>query len=59
LSRIEATWAEQVPGEPCPTIEYELLADRDWEREWMDDFTPLRMGERLWIVPSWHEPPEA
>lgn len=59
LSRIEAAWAEQVPGEPCPTIEYELLADRDWEREWMDDFTPLRMGERLWIVPSWHEPPEA
>lgn len=59
LERIEAAWSEQMPGEPCPTIEYELLADRDWEREWMDDFTPLRMGQRLWIVPSWHEPPEA
>ncbi|PCF97459.1 50S ribosomal protein L11 methyltransferase [Vreelandella nigrificans] len=59
LERIEAAWAEQLPSDPCPTIEYELLADRDWEREWMDDFTPLRMGERLWIVPSWHEPPEA
>ncbi|MBR9904232.1 MAG: 50S ribosomal protein L11 methyltransferase [Gammaproteobacteria bacterium] len=59
LERIEAAWAEQMPGEPCPTIEYELLADRDWEREWMDDFTPLRMGQRLWIVPSWHEPPDA
>lgn len=59
LARIEAAWAEQVPAEPCPTIEYELLADRDWEREWMEDFTPLRMGERLWIVPSWHEPPQA
>ncbi|MCL5424529.1 MAG: 50S ribosomal protein L11 methyltransferase [Gammaproteobacteria bacterium] len=59
LERIEAAWSEQQPGEPCPTIEYELLADRDWEREWMDDFTPLRMGQRLWIVPSWHEPPEA
>jgi ribosomal protein L11 methyltransferase len=58
LERIEAAWSEQMPGEPCPTIEYELLADRDWEREWMDDFTPLRMGQRLWIVPSWHEPPE-
>ena len=58
LERIEAAWSEQIPGEPCPTIEYELLADRDWEREWMDDFTPLRMGQRLWIVPSWHEPPE-
>lgn len=59
LARIEAAWSEQMPGEPCPTIEYELLADRDWEREWMDDFTPLRMGQRLWIVPSWHAPPEA
>ncbi|MCD1587299.1 50S ribosomal protein L11 methyltransferase [Halomonas sp. IOP_14] len=59
LERIEAAWSEQMPGEPCPTIKYELLADRDWEREWMDDFTPLRMGQRLWIVPSWHEPPEA
>nr|WP_298058366.1 50S ribosomal protein L11 methyltransferase [uncultured Halomonas sp.] len=59
LERIEAAWSEQMPGEPCPSIEYELLADRDWEREWMDDFTPLRMGQRLWIVPSWHEPPHA
>lgn len=59
LERIEAAWSEQMPGEPCPAIEYELLADRDWEREWMEDFTPLRMGQRLWIVPSWHEPPQA
>ena len=59
LERIEAAWSEQMPEEPCPTIEYELLADRDWEREWMDDFTPLQMGQRLWIVPSWHEPPHA
>ncbi len=28
LARIEAAWAEQMPDEPCPTIEYELLADR-------------------------------
>ena len=59
LERIEAAWSEQMPEEPCPTIEYELLADRDWKREWMDDFTPLQMGQRLWIVPSWHEPPHA
>ncbi|WP_311946461.1 50S ribosomal protein L11 methyltransferase [Halomonas piscis] len=57
LERIHAAWAERLPGEPCPAIDYELVADRDWEREWMDAFEPLRMGERLWIVPSWHEPP--
>lgn len=58
LERVHQAWAAEQPEEPCPEIEVELLADRDWEREWMDDFTPLQMGERLWIVPSWHEPPE-
>lgn len=56
--RLAAAWAETHPEEPCPLIEHELLDDRDWEREWMEDFQPLRMGQRLWIVPSWHEPPE-
>ena len=58
LERLQAAWAEHYPEEPCPDISYELLADRDWEREWMDDFKPLKMGQRLWIVPSWHTPPE-
>lgn len=34
------------------------LADQDWERAWMDDFKPQRFGQRLWICPSWMEPPE-
>ena len=58
LERLQAAWAEHYPEEPCPAISYELLADRDWEREWMEDFKPLQMGQRLWIVPSWHTPPE-
>lgn len=58
LERLAAAWAELMPGEPTPQIDYELIADRDWEREWMEDFQPLRMGQRLWIVPSWHEPPD-
>ncbi|MDN3520557.1 50S ribosomal protein L11 methyltransferase [Halomonas ramblicola] len=58
LERVRQAWAAEQPEEPCPEIEVELLADRDWEREWMDDFQPLQMGERLWIVPSWHQPPQ-
>lgn len=27
----------------------EQLEDKDWEREWMDNFHPMRFGERLWI----------
>ncbi len=38
--------------------EWELLQDREWERAWMDDFRPMRFGRRLWICPSWCEPPE-
>jgi len=58
LDRVRQAWAVESPEEPCPEIEVELLADRDWEREWMEDFQPLQMGQRLWIVPSWHAPPE-
>ena len=57
LDRVRQAWAAEFPEEPCPEVDVELLADRDWEREWMDDFHPLQMGERLWIVPSWHTPP--
>ncbi|WP_113907853.1 50S ribosomal protein L11 methyltransferase [Aliidiomarina celeris] len=34
------------------------LEDKDWEREWMDNFKPMCFGGTLWVVPSWHEPPE-
>lgn len=37
---------------------FEQLEDKDWERAWMDNFHPMQFGNRLWIVPSWHEPPE-
>ncbi len=36
----------------------EILEDKDWVRAWMDQFQPMRFGRRLWIVPSWCQPPE-
>ncbi len=36
----------------------EQLEDKDWEREWMDNFHPMKFGNRLWICPSWREVPE-
>lgn len=36
----------------------EALADRDWERAWLDGFRPLRCGHRLWVCPTGQEPPE-
>lgn len=36
----------------------EILEDKDWEREWMLHYQPMRFGERLWICPSWKAPPD-
>ena len=36
----------------------EALEDKDWEREWMDNFHPMKFGKRLWICPSWRDIPE-
>lgn len=36
----------------------EQIEDKDWEREWMENFHPMRFGERLWICPSWRDVPD-
>ena len=36
----------------------EILEDKDWEREWMQHYQPMQFGKRLWVCPSWLEPPE-
>ncbi|WP_404409749.1 50S ribosomal protein L11 methyltransferase [Pseudidiomarina marina] len=34
------------------------LEDKDWEREWMDNFHPIQFGKRLWVCPSWRDIPD-
>lgn len=43
------------------TLHYKIeqIEDKDWEREWMDNFHPIQCGKRLWICPSWCEAPDA
>jgi len=36
----------------------EQLEDKDWEREWMDNFHPMQFGHRLWVCPSWRDIPD-
>jgi ribosomal protein L11 methyltransferase len=38
--------------ETLPRHAVEQLADRDWEREWLRDFAPMRFGSRLWVCPG-------
>ena len=46
------------PDKANMAYKLEQLEDKDWEREWMDNFHPMKFGERLWICPSWREVPE-
>ncbi len=36
----------------------EQLEDKDWVREWMENFHPIQFGEKLWICPSWRDVPD-
>ncbi|MEH6565014.1 MAG: 50S ribosomal protein L11 methyltransferase [Halopseudomonas sp.] len=53
LQHLQLLWQGELPQH-----ELEQIEDQDWERSWMDNFHPMRFGERLWIVPSWHAAPE-
>ncbi len=44
--------AARVAPAPPPECRVESLEDRDWEREWLRDFAPMRFGERLWVCPN-------
>ena len=58
LAAIEQALADARQHQPVPAWQHHVVEDQDWERAWMDDFKPMRFGKRLWIVPSWHQPPD-
>ena len=34
-----------------------VVEDQDWVRLTQSQFAPIQIGERIWVVPSWHEAP--
>ncbi len=36
---------------------WEILEDQPWETLWTEHYQPIQCGEKLWICPSWREPP--
>lgn len=44
---------------PLPEITLEEVAEQDWVRLTQAQFDPIRITDRLWIVPSWHAAPDA
>jgi ribosomal protein L11 methyltransferase len=47
---LEAGFAVQTPTES-------IVADQDWVSMTQNQFDPIQIGERIWIVPSWHQKP--
>jgi ribosomal protein L11 methyltransferase len=43
----------------APRFSTERVADEDWVRRTQSQFEPLQVAPRLWIVPSWREPPDS
>ncbi len=58
MADITARLRAQLEMDDLPPWRVSPLEDKDWEREWMDSFQPMRFGQRLWIVPSWHTAPD-
>jgi len=42
----------------APSFTVEEVAEQDWVRSVQTQFDPIRIADRLWIVPSWHTAPE-
>lgn len=45
-------------GIPVPPHTAQVVPDQDWVRKTQDQFQPLQITAQLWIVPSWHTPPD-
>jgi len=54
LREAAAAAGAEVEGE----ARIERIEDADWVALTQRQFEPLKVGRRLWIVPTWHRPPE-
>lgn len=50
--------AAQAAALAAPAFSVAQVADEDWVRRSQAQFGPLRVSDALWIVPSWHAPPD-
>ena len=44
-------------GFNLPQPQEKIVEEQDWVRLTQSQFAPIQIGERIWVVPSWHEAP--
>jgi ribosomal protein L11 methyltransferase len=45
-------------GFNLPAPQEKIVEEQDWVRLTQSQFAPIQIGERIWVVPSWHEAPK-
>jgi ribosomal protein L11 methyltransferase len=43
----------------APAFSTRKVEDEDWVRLTQSQFEPIHIGKNIWVVPSWHEAPDA
>jgi ribosomal protein L11 methyltransferase len=56
--KVLAAAAQDAGLQAPPPYAVEEIGEADWVRASRDQFQPIRISERLWIVPSWHAAPD-
>lgn len=51
--------ASSALGVATPDFAVSSLDDEDWVKKNRDQFQPIRISDRIWIVPTWHAAPQA
>jgi ribosomal protein L11 methyltransferase len=57
-SELIAVCAASAGLSETPAYLEEEIAEQNWVQLTQSQFEPIRVSERLWIVPSWHEAPD-
>jgi ribosomal protein L11 methyltransferase len=50
--------AAEIAAIAPPAFKVAEVEEEDWVRRSQSQFGPIRVSNRLWIVPSWHTPPD-
>jgi ribosomal protein L11 methyltransferase len=58
IDALIAEAAEAIGLTEIPAYSIEAVAEQNWVQLTQSQFDPIRVSERLWIVPSWHEQPD-
>lgn len=53
-----AAAANDIGLQAAPAFDVREVEEQDWVRLTQSQFEPIHIGERIWVVPSWHDAPE-